>query len=234
MFEKTETNPVMVWAPSPDAQAAHDWFLAHLQAMGLPFFAGDLSTRVQGNLGECCYMLVGTENDYAGYQCHPANAHQPLQDISRSEMDIIWLWLDGDPLGDYVVLQEVKTTGGDDLAYAGKLIEDFDKLFGADPTLTLSTRLNAVANTLEYGHGNTAHADRVRTLGGLTPQTTVGVQLVPSVMYDRARVADPSPKMAAVRQSVLAMGWAPEVVESSALGLEDLLERLERLKAGEH
>ena len=233
MFLKSATQPVTIWGPSPDAQTAHDWLLARLQAMGLPFADGGLTTRVQGNLGECMFMLVNEANDYAEYQCFAANAYQPLQDISRSEMDIVWVWLDDNPHGDYVVLQEIKTTGADDLAYAGELLNDYSKLFGTDLAMTLGTRLNAVANALEFGQGHVGHADRVRTLGGLTPQATTGVVLLPSVVYDRAKVDDPTTKMAAVRQSVVSLGWQPDSVESTALGLEDLLARLERLKAGQ-
>ncbi len=232
MFVKTSTQPVCVWGPAPDDQAAHAWVLERLVQMGLPFSRGVLSSRIQGNLGECCCMLIGAENDFRGFNCFPANAHQPLQDISRSELDLVWLWLAPDPSGDYAVLQEIKTTGGADLAYADTLCQDFEKLFGPDPALTLHTRLNAIANMLEYGHLDLLHADRVRMLAGLTPQASSDVFLVPSVLYDRKLIADPSPKMAAVRRSIIADGWSPDIVQAWAVGLGDLLARLARLKAG--
>jgi hypothetical protein len=232
MFVKEATQPVTVWAPDPDDQAAHNWLLAELTRMGLPFSSGSLSTRMQGNLGESCCMIVGANTDLKSFACFPANAHQPLQDISRSELDLVWVWLDANPMADHIVFQEVKTTGDATLGYADTLLVDYQKLFGTDPATTLHTRLNAIANVLEYGHQKVPHADRVRTLAALTPQATTNVLLLPSVVYDRNLVADPSPKMAAVRQSVIAAGWAPNAVESWAVGLGDLLDRLARLKAG--
>lgn len=222
-----------MWTPSPDDAGAHAWFLAHLIHMGVPFNDAPLSTRVQGNLGECCCLLIGREQDFAGFFCHAANAFNPLQDISRSEIDIVWVALAPNPIEDLAILQEVKTTGGHDLDYATSLVTDYEKLFGSDPALTLNTRLAAVANTIEYGTIlSTPHADRIRLLAQRTPQATSNVMLLPSVVYDRTLVTDPQPKMAAVRQSIVSAGWDPPWVESWAVGIGDLLSRLSRLKAG--
>jgi hypothetical protein len=234
MFVRQLAQPGGQWGGAPNDQAAHDWLLAAMTHMGLPFTTVPMTTRMQGNLGECCGMLIGEANDFNGFMCVAANAFQPLQDISRSEMDLVWTWLDPNPMGDYAVLQEVKTTGADTLGYADSLEGDFKKLFGTDPALTLQTRLNLVANHLEYGQGRMDHADRVRTLAGLSPQQTTDVVLLPTVVYDSAKIADPGPKMSAVRQKIVAKGWAPDAVESWAVGLGHLIDRLTRLKSGQH
>lgn len=233
MFAKEGQHPIVIWSPDPDDSSAHNWTLDRLTHMGLPFSPGALSTRIQGNLGECLCMLIGASVDFEGHRCFPANAHQPLQDISRSELDIVWVWLDQNPLGDYAVLQEVKTTGAATLDYANQLIPDYEKLFGADPSCTLHTRLQAIANILEYGHGDLVHADRVRELCGLSPQLTTDVTLLPSVVCDRLLVPDPVAKMSAIRQALIALGWAPDSVLAWAVRIGDLLNRLTLLKAGE-
>lgn len=234
MFVRQLPQPGGQWVGEPDDQAAHDWLLDAMTHMGLPFTTAPMTTRIQGNLGECCGMLIGRDNDFGGFMCVAANAFQPLQDISRSEMDLVWMWLDPNPMADYAVLQEVKTTGADSLGYADSLEGDYAKLFGTDPALTLHTRLNLVANHLEYGQGRLEHADRVRTLAGLSPQQTTDVLLLPTIVYDSAKVADSGTKMSAVRQKIVAKGWAPDSVESWAVGLGQLIDRLTRLKSGHH
>jgi hypothetical protein len=139
MFTKAAVSADVVWEPTPDDQSAHDWLLAHLRRMQLPFEDGPITPRIQGNLGECCCWLIGGENDSEGLSGFVANAHQPLQDISQPESDIVWVALASNPLDDWVALQEVKTTGSSNLNYASHLVTDYEKLFGPDLALTLSS-----------------------------------------------------------------------------------------------
>ena len=81
---------------------------------------------------------------------YPANATRPFRPNSAIDFDIVWLDLADDPKDDAATLQEVKTTSGPSLGYADNLIDDYDKLFGTNPRLTLWTRLQDIKNKLEF------------------------------------------------------------------------------------
>ena len=80
-------------------------------------------------------------------EAHAANAWDPLSSISRPDIDIVWAYFGELPDGDWVALQEVKTTVTNSLSIADNLIEDYDKLFGENPKLTLRTRLEVWPET---------------------------------------------------------------------------------------
>lgn len=237
MFSKTEIGPPLtIWAPEPDDEAAHSWLLEGLIALGVPFSEGPISLRTLGNLGEWCCLAIGRSVDFADprYAAFPANAYQPLENISRPGVDIVWVWLDADdPQNDFAVMHEVKTTTANNLDYADTLLDDYSKLFGADVRFTLNTRLNDVANRLEFiQNGLELHADQMRLMAGLGPDSSPNVSLYPSVVYDRLQVVDPIPKMTAVRTSVIALGWAPDSVHAWAVGLGNLAARFDALNSG--
>jgi hypothetical protein len=70
----------------------------------------------------------------------------------------------------YAVLQEVKTTGANDLTHANRLIEDYIKLFGTDAEVTLQTRLGVAANHMETLNIESEICCRTTEMGGISPR----------------------------------------------------------------
>ena len=167
------------------------------------------SNSIRGNLGEFIAYHIGRNHVLPQrMEAHAANAWDPLSSISRPDIDIVWAYFGELPDGDWVALQEVKTTVTNSLSIADNLIEDYDKLFGENPKLTLRTRLGGLKNRLDQqGRGDLA--PRLTEIGGPpTPGGARGVRLVPTLVHDGA--LDSSTKMAAVRQGLIGKGWLPE------------------------
>ena len=80
------------------------------------------------------------------------------------------------------MLQEVKTTGANDLTHANRLIEDYIKLFGTDAEVTLQTRLGVAANHMEALKIESEICCRTTEIGGISPETSSRVQLVPTLV----------------------------------------------------
>ena len=222
------------WAGDPDDDAAHQTILAWLQSSvtaGFLDVTGCLSNRVKGNLGEFIAYRIGKNYVFTNITiAHTANAWDPLSEISRSDIDIVWLHFGSTEADDWAALQEVKTTGGSSLGLADNLISDYEKLFGENLRLTLQTRLNAVKNKLDQqGRGHLS--SRVTALGGPAPDRARGIQLIPTLLHDAAH--DSSAKMVAIRQALIGRGWATDAVGCWSIALSDLDQRLTRLARGQ-
>ena len=222
------------WEGDPDDDAAHQTILTWLQGLNAPgFLEGQtsLSNRVKGNLGEFITYCIGTTYVFTNVTISPtANAWEPLSDISRPDIDIIWLYFGDTEADDWAALQEVKTTGGASLQLADSLIADYDKLFGENVRFTLQTRLGALKNRLdEFGQGHLS--PRVTLLGVPNPQRSYGIRIVPTLLHDA--VDDSSGKMVAVRQALIGRGWATDAVECWSIALGDIDQRLARLARGQ-
>jgi hypothetical protein len=104
----------------------HAYVLDALRQIRCAFVgAGVTITMIQtGNLGEFVAYCVGYKNAFSGYRCYAANAYEPLNTISRSGIDLIWVRFAKDEADDLVLLQEVKTTGGSDMAIHAGLVAD--------------------------------------------------------------------------------------------------------------
>ena len=144
---------ITLWRGNSDCQAGHDYLLNEL-CQQVSFFlppGSIISARQQGNLGEFIALCIGKDTAYIGAYMFPANAFNPLQDISKSDIDIIWLYIsDNNPDDDFVVIQEVKTTVASNLNYADTLVQDYDKLFEVNPQFTLNNRLQSLKNEVEF------------------------------------------------------------------------------------
>ena len=224
----------MAWEGDPNDNAAHQTILGWLQSTvtaGYLEDKGSLSNRVKGNLGEFiaynigkCYVFTNVANAYG------ANTWDPLSDISRPDLDIVWLHFGKAEVDDWTALQEVKTMGGKSLGLADSLITDYDKLFGENLQFTLQTRLGALKNKLDQqGHGHLS--TRVTALGGPAPNQSRGIRLIPTLLHDSS--LDSSTKMAAVRQVLIGRGWSTGVVECWSVALGDIDQRLTRLSRGQ-
>ena len=224
----------LAWEGDPDDDAAHQIILAWLQGLAAPGFQQDqisLSNRVKGNLGEFIAYWIGKTFVFTNVTISPsANAWEPLSDISRPDIDIIWLYFGDTEASDWAALQEVKTTEEASLQLADSLITDDEKLFGENLRFTLQTRLGALKNRLDqYGQGHLS--PRVTLLGGPTPQRAHGIRIVPTLLHNAAY--NSQSKMVAVRQALIGRGWATDTVECWSIALGNMDHRLVRLARGQ-
>ena len=222
------------WEGNPDDDAAHQTILAWLQSAVTAGFLeekGALSNRVKGNLGEFIAYCIGKGHVFTNVTiAHAANAWDPLSEMSRPDVDIVWLYFGNTEADDWAALQEVKTTGADSLGLADDLIVDYEKLFGENLRLTLQTRLGALKNRLDQqGRGDLS--SRVTALGGPAPNRARGIRIVPTLLHDSAHNA--SVKMVAVRQALIGRGWSADVVECWSVALGNIDQRLTRLARGQ-
>ena len=227
------TTGVVVWTGNPDCQSAHDWLLAWLQARKFPFLAqppSESNTRIQGNVAETLSMCLALNFRRPTKLCFPANAQHPFSNISRPDIDLLWIGFGTLPSDDYVVVQEIKSTGGDNLNYADTLLTDYDKLFARDPQFTLQTRLQAIQTELEMQNAPYDLLARIAKIAGTSPQTSGnGVRLIPTLVHDLNSIS-PTPKMLGISATLTGRGW--NNVEPWAIGMTDLLARFRRLATG--
>ncbi len=233
-FTKSYSNGVVLWTGDPDCQAGHDAILMWLARHTSSFLPTPLplNNRLKGNLGEAITFCVGHWHDLSDYKAYPANALKPLSNISRPDIDIVWVQFGNTSADDILVLQEVKTTSAPNLTLADELITDYDKLFGKDITLTLHSRLQAIKNTLEYQEHRPDLCPRLSELAGQSPQSSQQAYLRPTLVYE-LNGSSPVTKMVAVRAALHGTGWSSRAVEAWAIGLSDLDARLVRLATGQ-
>jgi hypothetical protein len=235
-FSESQGTGISLWVGNPDCQAAHDGLLAELANHTTAWLdpSGELNERLKGNLGEFITFFIGKAVHYRECRVQAANALAPLSNIAKPELDLLWLYLpEGEPQTDYAVVQEVKTTGGSDLAYARDLLVDYAKLFGVEPQLTLITRLQYAANLLRYHTLRPDLAERVMALAGISPRTCPAIRLTPTLVHD-TESDDPTRVLVSVRTVLVVRdGWSDRSVSTWSVSLSTLSERLERLAKGQ-
>ncbi len=232
-FRFDDSTGVFLWTGAPDSQAGHNWLLEWLRAHAQPFLPPppeELSFSRQGNLAEAITMCVGAAFRRPTPWCIPKNAQRPWRDISQPDIDLLWLGFGENEIDDFVVVQEVKSTGKTNLAYADNLLKDYAKLFSDDAQVTLRTRLQGLQTELEMAGVADELVHRLSRLAGNSPATCGrSVKLIPTLVHDLAS-EHPSTRMLAIQATLTAEGWAD--VESWAIGLDDLLARFARLSRG--
>jgi hypothetical protein len=211
----------------------HAYMLDALKQIGCAFVgAGVTITMIQiGNLGEFVAYCVGYKNAFSSYRCYAANAYEPLNTISRSGIDLIWVRFAKDEADDLVLLQEVKTTGDSDMAIHAGLVADHRKMFGRTSRETLSIMLQAVKSRLVFDEGRPDLCSRLTRLAGVSPQTCKNVMLHPTIVHEKIG-SDPHPVMLAVRTSIAALGWTESVILPWSVSISQLMSRLQRLAEG--
>ena len=153
--------------------------------------------------------------------------------MSLPGLDITYVMIDeSNSRGDFVCLQEVKTTGDTNLAYANNLVRDYEKLFGYDLDFTLASRLQVVANKFELEQNLPHLCERVLALAGETPSECVRVQLVPTLVHERTG-ALPVPKLLAIRTAISSQGWTATNIHAWSIALSNLDDKLQRLARGQ-
>ena len=224
----------VAWTGDPDDDAAHLTVLGWLNEAvdgRFPPVQAPLLPAIQGNLGEFISYRIGRNYVFLNAEiAHNANTSNPLNDQSKSDLDIVWLYIGTTPLDDWVAIQEVKTTGIVLRDSARGLVRDYGKLFGENLRLSLSTRLATLKNALDE-RGNGHLAPRVTALGGPAPDQSRGVRLVPTIAHDA--MFDASTDLVFVRQSLVGRGWDAGVVQCWSIALGDIDDRLLRLAQGE-
>ena len=231
-FQQDNVNGVVVWTGQPDCQAAHNWLLTWLSQHALPFLPHppeQLSFSMQGNLAETLSMCVAWQFRQPSQRCFPANAQHPFSSISRPDIDLLWIGLGNQPSDDYIVIQEIKSTGGMDLSYADKLLDDYNKLF-SHPRFSLQTRIQAIQAQMEWQNEDPQIIARISRIAGVSPNTCgAAVRLVPTLVHDLNSIPA-APKMLAVTATLTSRGWSN--VEPWAIGITNLLDRFGRLSRG--
>lgn len=232
-FRRSTGGGVTLWVGRPNCQAAHDAILKWLRSHVGTFLPRNkaLNTAIMGNLGETIAFVVGVQHDFSGHFCFAANAFDPLNRISRSFVDLVWLAFGKTTAEDVVFVQEVKTTVDSSLSLANELAADYYKLFGNDPALTLHTRLQAIKNELEYTLHRPKLCVRLSALAGKSPETSAQVRLVPTLVHG-AKSGKAQTKMTAVRAVLSSNGWPASSVTAWSIRLSALQRRLSRLAHG--
>ena len=228
----------LAWVGDPDDDTAHLTILNWLKsAIGSPSFflspTASLPVTTKGNLGEFIAYKIGATCYFSDHvRADTANAFAPLALESRTGVDIVWLHLGSSSSIDWVALQEVKTTGDPSLNLADGLNDDYAKLFGEDPRMTLQTRLTSLKNKLDqWNLGDLA--PRITALGGPNPSMAHGIRLIPTLVHDAASGHKSFPRMNGVRQVLIGQGWSPASIKCWSILLEDVDERLTRLARGQ-
>lgn len=237
-WKKTQVNDIALWRGHLNCQDAHKDLLDCLRKICGWFHPCNkpITPRIQGNLGEFIAFRVGKVAPIApmdGTQVITANCDAPLNDISKPDIDILWLYLPPEnAAGDRCIVHEVKTTCQPTLEYCRTLIDDFEKLFGTDLQFTLQSRLQAAANTLANARAITnKEACRILRLTSTSPAKCRKVSLVPTVVHDLASES-PERHLQVVKAHLLGKGWTSSQIELWSIALSELNSRLERLARG--
>lgn len=213
---------------------AHDAILQTLQQIG--YFIGPhepLGTRRQGNLGEFIAFHAALSDKLPYSLSMGASGMDPLQNVAAPGLDITYLYFDiNNPANDLMYIQEVKTTGQVNLAYADNLVSDHDKLFGGDPALTLNSRIQSMGLRLKLQHQRPDLATRLQSMASTAPLSCTHVRLIPTLVHEKIGT-DPKTKMLAVRSQINALGWPLGQIRPWSIGMENLIDRLTRLAQGQ-
>ncbi len=229
-FKHSMSGSVALWTGDPACQAGHDhirdWLRTNVKPYPIAWVKGD--RRTQGNLGETITFCVGAFTGLRNYHVFPANAFTPFSKISRNEIDLLWISFGPTAADDFAIVQEVKTTFGADLAIASSLLDDYEKSFGLDPRLTLSTHLNTVKLRLQYQLQRPDLAARINALQATSPQTAGRIHCIPTLVHDLA-ANDPTGKLTAIHSTLKARGWRQ--IYPWSVALSDLDKRFPRIVA---
>jgi hypothetical protein len=209
-------------------------FLTSHQASLLPS-GSILSNSQKGNLGEFIAFRIGHENDFSdpAHRIVTNNAHDPLNTISISGLDLAYVYFHPtEPASDLLYIQEVKTTSDASLAYGDRLVTDYRKLYNGDGRTVLANRVSAIKSRLEFEHRIPDHLlARLDDIVGTSPQNTVQVYLVPTLVHEKAG-ANPVAKLIGVRAEIAGLGWSQSQITAWSIALVDLDEGLAKLATG--
>jgi len=234
MFQRALTPHVILFSGAPDDDTAHRWLLHQLDSLLAPtYITGPLTSPVKGNLGEGITFCIGDTFDFAGMRSAGANLKSCTAAISKPDIDIVWIHFSHDPSEDRLWLQEVKTTGAANLSYADELITDYDKLFDAEPRLTLQARLGGIATDFRFLAHDLDATERILNLAeeSLSPGQCTRISLVPTIVHQRPD-AEANVKLLAVRTTLISRGWGGNRVTPWSIRFGQLNDRLERLSHG--
>jgi hypothetical protein len=224
---------VKEWRGNPQCDDLHSFILEHLRQIGCTFVPSGTSLRMPqiGNLGEFICFVVEHAKTFPNCIFEPANALRPLNTISNDGIDILWLSLEQNPQNDFVVLQEVKTTGDPDLPIHYKLVQDYRKRFGQSSADTLSIALQALKSRLRFQDGNPQRALRVTRLAATSPSNASSILLMPTIVHD-AIATNAQGVLLNVKTAVAALKWPASVIHPRSIALTDLMARLQNLSQG--
>lgn len=235
-----QSNQVTCWQGDPNCQDGHNEILRWFQSLEISFFESrpsSLNSILKGNIGESIAYYIGRtycfpQEQYKGYK---TNAHTPFNSISGTGIDIIWLFLAQNPSEVLFVLQELKTTTSEDsLSYANRLVDDYNKLFGENPNLTLQSRINKIKNELlDEDPQSQSLGNILRPFPSLAdePARATFIRLSPTLIYDNSQhsLDDAVGQMASIIDELVTMGWERSRIDCVTISFSDLEDRFLRL-----
>lgn len=191
----------------------------------------DLSDRQIGNVGESIAFLAvrsGSTPVPSTASLHSTGPSDPLSPVAKHGLDLLWLVLDPeDRDADCAWVQEVKTTCSQQSAtYISSVRDDYDKLFGTKPSLTLNARLIELGFKLRE-MGLPELAERAEALVADSPVSADRVFAAPTGVHDRA--ADGLSVMQRVEAHLIAQGWPPTRLSPILIQVSELKARLDSL-----
>lgn len=234
-FSSKMDSGVLVNLGNPDCDAAHLALLTELRRFRVPFLDKTTvpSNRQKGNIGEFLTLHVARGMEYGEMHKQAGNALEPLSDVSKAGLDLIYVYLDeNDQENDLLYVQEIKTTGQKTLAYWDNLTSDYEKLFATNLNFTLQSRIDTLALKFEIEQNNDEYAERVRRLGATTPQGCSNIRLLPTGIHD-LQVGQPVTKLLAIRSAITVFGWNANQIAPWAISLSQLDDRILRLARGQ-
>lgn len=213
----------------PDCAAFYAWILSELLKVTSKWQppTRKLTQGQRGNLGEHISYLVAHHSGFSGQGYTPilGAALAPLQPGTTPGLDIVILYLDpeADPSKDRLFIQEVKTTGAQQLNYARILVSDYRKLFGTTASLTLASRMSYLKAKLFYEHAfPSSLLDRVEDLAQAEPRHCTNVRLLPTLVHNLASLPAARPMLDAVVADIAGLGWSPACIEAWSIALKRL------------
>ena len=227
-FIKTTQGSVALWRGNPNCAAGQafvrDWLRDNTPVYPVAWVPAN--TRLQGNLGECIAFICARIDRPDLNRCVAANAYQALDGISRPDIDLLWIGIAANPVDDFVIHQEVKTTTVLTLGYSSELLTDYRKSFGDNPRLTLNTHLQAVKSKAQYEWNAPDLIPRIDALQADTPANARRLTIVPTLIHDVQSV-DPVPKLLAIEAALKAEGW--RAVQPWSIAFDGLANHLESM-----
>ena len=229
----------MLCVPSPNQEQAHKAMLVKLSPMiGGEFLpnGSELSEIQFGNMGEFISSFIGEDAvDYL-VECHcdARNAYNPLNPISVSGVDLMWVQFGTLPSEDRLYIQEVKTTSQSNLSIANGLIDDYEKLFGTDQNVSLKSRVSLLKVKVRSEWKRPDLAQRCTKFVGVEPTECDNVTILPTVVFD-SDIAEKNVavgRLTYVQTTLLGRGWTKNQIEVFGISLSSLRETISELAWG--
>lgn len=240
-FSKAHTpvlgiGDICTYVGTPDCAPFYAWILQSLEELMHPGFGPpsppltSIQTGQMGNLGEAITYLVGrADRFHAGqYVAALGSALTPFNPSAMTGVDITIVYLDpnGNVANDRLFIQEIKTTGAQELSYSTALISDYQKLLDTTkPTLSLMSRVSSLKCKLKWEHNfGSDLLQRVEDLAQPSAAQCQRIRLLPTLVHDKGR--DPVIALSHVMTEIHKQGWPQGCIEAWSISIAQLNQTL--------